>query len=241
MNKLISFITAGDPTLEKTKEFLDVLTRYSDMVEIGLPFSDPIAEGEVIEAANARALGGGVTADKVFDMLRGARYDKPLVLLTYINPVFVYGCERFFKRCREAGISYAVIPDLPFEERGEVEAYARAGGVRLITMIAPTSLKRVEMLAKNAEGFVYLVSSLGVTGTRTEFAADLKDLAAQIKRVTDTPVYVGFGISTPQQAREIGKIADGVIVGSAFVKIVEKHGGGSAPYLEKFCKELKGV
>jgi len=237
MSKFISFITAGDPSLEKTREFIDVLAEYSDIIEIGLPFSDPIAEGEVIQAANLRALQNGTTTDKVFDMLETVTFDK-LVILTYANPVFVYGYERFFKRCTECGIYGIIIPDLPFEERGEAAVHAEKCGVNLITLIAPTSAERVQMLAKDAQGFIYLVSSLGVTGVRSEFDAGLCDIVKQIKEVTDVPVFIGFGISTPEQAAKMREIADGIIVGSAFVKIIAKHGFDAAPYIKKLIKEL---
>ena len=237
MSKFVSFVTAGDPSLEKTKEFIDVLAKHSDIIEIGLPFSDPIAEGEVIQAANMRALGDGVTTDKVFEMLESVTFEK-MVILTYVNPVFVYGYDRFFKRCAEYGVYGVVIPDLPFEERGEAEPYAKKYGVHLITLIAPTSDKRVQMLAKNATGFIYLVSSMGVTGVRTDFDIDLTGIVKQIREVTDLPVFIGFGISTPEQADKMRKIADGVIVGSAFVRIIEEHGGESAPHIKRLIEEM---
>ena len=237
MSKFVSFITAGDPSLEKTREFIDVLAEYSDIIEIGLPFSDPIAEGEVIQAANQRALQNGTTSDKVFGLLESVDFDR-IVILTYANPVFVYGYDRFFKRCAQCGVYGVVIPDLPFEERTEAAVFADKYGVFLITLIAPTSAERVRMLAANAAGFIYLVSSLGVTGARSEFEADLSDIVKQIREVTSVPVFIGFGISTPEQAEKMRGIADGVIVGSAFVKIVAEHGGESAPYIKKFIKEM---
>ena len=237
MNSFVSFITAGDPSLEKTREFIDVLAEYSDVIEIGLPFSDPIAEGEVIQAANIRALLNGTTTDKVFEMLETVTFDK-MVILTYANPVFVYGYERFFKRCGECGVYGVIIPDLPFEERGESADYAEKYGVNLITLIAPTSAERVQMLAKGATGFIYLVSSMGVTGTRSEFDIDLTNIVSKIREVTNVPVFIGFGISTPEQAAKMSEIADGVIVGSAFVRIIARHGFDAAPYIKKLIKEL---
>ena len=237
MSKFVSFITAGDPSIEKTREFIDVLAEHSDVIEIGLPFSDPIAEGEVIQAANLRALQNGTTTDKVFAMLETVTFDK-MVILTYLNPVFVYGYDRFFRRCGECGVYGVIIPDLPFEERGEAAVYADRYGVRLITLIAPTSAERARMLAKNASGFIYLVSSLGVTGARREFDLGLADIVRQIREVTDVPVFVGFGVSTPRQAEEMREIADGVIVGSAFVKIIAEHGGESAPHIKKLIEEM---
>jgi len=237
MSKFVSFITAGDPSIEKTREFIDILAEYSDIIEIGLPFSDPIAEGEVIQAANMRALQQGTTADKVFGMLETVTFDK-MVILTYLNPVFAYGYERFFRRCEECGVYGVIIPDLPYEERGEAAIFADKCGVHLITMIAPTSAKRVQMLAKDAAGFIYLVSSMGVTGVRSGFDIDLTDIVMQIREVTDVPVFVGFGISTPEQAKKMRSIADGIIVGSAFVKIIAQHGADSAPHIKKFIREM---
>ncbi|MCL2088817.1 MAG: tryptophan synthase subunit alpha [Oscillospiraceae bacterium] len=237
MSKFISFITAGDPSLEKTREFIDVLAEYSDIIEIGIPFSDPIAEGEVIEAANIRALSNGTTTDKIFDMLKMVTFDR-MVILTYANPVFVYGYERFFSRARECGIYGVVIPDLPFEEREEAAVYAKKYNIHLIRLIAPTSAERIQTLAKDATGFIYLVSSMGVTGIRSEFDKGLADIVRQIKEVTDIPVCIGFGISTPEQAKKMRRISDGIIVGSAFVKIIAEHGGESSPYIKKYIKEM---
>jgi len=237
MSKFVSFITAGDPSMEKTREFIDILAQYSDIIEIGLPFSDPIAEGEVIQAANMRSLQQGTTTDKVFGLLETVTFDK-MVILTYLNPVFVYGYERFFRRCKECGVYGVIIPDLPYEERGEAAVFADKYGVHLITMIAPTSAKRVQMLAKNASGFIYLVSSMGVTGVRSGFDVDLTDIVRQIREVTDVPVFIGFGISTPEQAKKMRSIADGIIVGSAFVKIIAEYDADSAPHIKEFIKEM---
>ena len=184
-----------------------------------------------------RALQNGATTDKVFNMLETVAFDR-MVILTYINPAFVYGYDRFFKRCGECGVYGVIIPDLPFEERGEAEVYAKANNVHLITLIAPTSAERVQMLAKNATGFIYLVSSMGVTGVRSEFNIDLTGIVKQIREVSDIPICIGFGISTPEQANKMREIADGVIVGSAFVKIVAEHGGKSAPHIKRFIEEM---
>jgi tryptophan synthase alpha chain len=237
MSKFVSFITAGDPSFEKTREFIDVLADYSEIIEVGLPFSDPIAEGAVIGAANMRALENGATTDGLFAMLEQVNFKK-MVILTYINPVFKYGVERFFSRCKESGVWGVIIPDLPYEERGEVAEFADKFGIHLITLIAPTSADRVKMLAEKATGFIYLVSSMGTTGMRNELEIDLTKIIAQIREVTDVPIMVGFGISTSKQVREICKIADGAIVGSAFVKIIEEHKDKSAPYLREFIKAM---
>ena len=237
MSKFVSFITAGDPSLGKTKEFIEVLAEHSDIIEIGLPFSDPLAEGEVIEESNKRALENGTKTDGVFDMLETVEFEN-LVILTYINPIFVYGPEKFFKRCKEAEVKGVVVPDLPFEERDEIASSADKYGVHIITLIAPTSEDRIQMLAKNARGFIYLVSSMGVTGVRSEFTVNLEEIVKQIREVTDVPIMIGFGISTPEQAENMRKIADGIIVGSAFVKIIKEHGENSSPYIRKFIKEM---
>lgn len=238
----ISFLTAGDPTMEKTEAFILALAKGgSDIIEIGIPFSDPIAEGKVIEAANERALKADATTDKVFDMVHRVREKTqvPLVFLTYMNPVFVYGIDRFFSRCQACGIDGIIIPDLPFEEREEVLKVAENAGVDLITLIAPTSKDRIELLAKEAKGFIYLVSSMGVTGVRKEIKTDLSAIVEVIRGVSQTPVAVGFGISTPEQAKKISKVSDGVIVGSAIVKIIEAHGEDSGPYLTQYVEEMK--
>ena len=239
MSKFVSFITAGDPSMEKTREFIDVLAECSDIIEIGLPFSDPIAEGEVIQEANMRALQNGTTTDRVFEMLETVTFDR-MVILTYANPVFVYAYERFFQRCGTCGVYGVIIPDLPYEERNEALFHADKYGVHLITLIAPTSATRVRMLAKEARGFIYLVSSLGVTGARGDFDIGLTDIVRQIREVTSVPVYIGFGISTPRQAAKMREIADGVIVGSAFVKTIALHGNDSAPYIRELMKEMTG-
>ncbi|MDR1691717.1 MAG: tryptophan synthase subunit alpha [Oscillospiraceae bacterium] len=240
MSKFISYITAGDPSLEKTKEFVEALSEHSDLIEIGIPFSDPVAEGEVIQAASLRALQNGVTPAKVFDMADtlDPAIRRKIVLLTYANTAFTYGYEAFFRRCRSCGLYGVIIPDLPYEERGEVAPFAGQNGIHLITLIAPTSADRVRTLAKDASGFIYLVSSLGVTGIRSELSVDLSGIVAQIREVTDTPVMVGFGIATPEQVNAVNAVADGAIVGSAFVKLIAEQGAAAAPHLSKLIKEL---
>lgn len=238
----IAFLTAGDPSLDKTEEFILAMDQAgADLVEIGIPFSDPIAEGPVIEKANERALSAGATTDKIFDMVKRLRQKTamPLVFLTYMNPIFVYGIERFFKACQDTGINGIIIPDLPFEEKKEVLATATAYQVDVITLIAPTSQDRIQMLAKDASGFIYLVSSMGVTGVRSEIKTDLTSIIAAIREVTKTPVAVGFGISTPEQASEISKTADGVIVGSAIVKMIAEHGENATAVLSDYVKAMK--
>ena len=238
----IPFITAGDPSLAKTEEFILEMERAgADLIEIGIPFSDPIAEGVVIQEADIRSLAAGTTTDKVFDMVLDLRKktEIPLVFMTYVNPVYHYGYEKFFSRCQEAGIDGIIIPDLPFEEKGELEDIAAAHGVDLISMIAPTSKQRIRDIAREAKGFLYVVSSMGVTGTREEIRTDLGEILKEIRKVTDLPAAVGFGINTPEQAAEIAAVADGVIVGSAIVKLAARYGGHAAPHMGMYVRKMK--
>lgn len=239
----VGFLTAGDPGLDKTEEFiLEMEKAGAGLIEIGIPFSDPIAEGPVIQDANVRALSapGGCTTDMVFDMV--ARVSKkvsvPLVFLTYLNPVFKYGYEKFCKKCAETGIDGIIIPDMPYEEKGELAPIAAEHGVDLISLIAPTSADRIQMIAKEATGYIYLVSSMGVTGVRSEITTDIPTMVAHIREVTDTPVAVGFGISTPEQAEKYSREADGVIVGSAIVKIIAKYGEAASPHIYEYVKSM---
>ncbi|WP_407379383.1 tryptophan synthase subunit alpha [Methanobrevibacter sp.] len=240
----IGFLTAGDPTLEKTVEYILAMDEAGcDLVEIGIPFSDPMAEGVVIQDANVRALKHNTTTDDVFEIVRQVRQktDVPLVFLTYINPVFFYGYEEFFKKCREYGIDGIITPDVPYEEKGEIADIAAQNDVDVISLIAPTSKERIQMIASNATGFIYVVSSLGVTGMRSEIKTDLNAIIADIRDACDLPVAVGFGINTPQQASEISKIADGVIVGSAIVKIIEEHGENATEALKDYVSSMKNA
>ena len=238
----IGFVTGGDPSIEKTKEFiLEMFRAGSDLVEIGIPFSDPIAEGPVIQEANIRALRAGATVEKLFALVEDVRKatDAPLVFLTYLNPVFHYGYDAFFKRCEAVGLDGIIIPDLPFEEQADVRETSSKYGVDLISLIAPTSEARIKEIAKTASGFIYLVSSMGVTGVRSEITTDVASIAASVKSVTELPVAVGFGIHTPAQAREMARVADGVIVGSAIVKIVAEHGEDAGSRIYQYVSEMK--
>lgn len=240
----IGFVTAGDPSLEKTEEFILTMERAgADLIEIGIPFSDPVAEGPVIQRANARALAAGATTDKIFTMVENVRLktEIPLVFLTYLNPVFKYGYESFVRRCQECGVDGLIIPDLPFEERDELGAVCANYDIDLVSLIAPTSQDRIAMIAKHATGFVYCVSSMGVTGIRTSITSDLEGMVTAIKAATSTPVAVGFGISTPAQATTIAHFADGIIVGSAIVKIVEEHGSAANEPLFEYISALKSA
>lgn len=238
----IPFITAGDPNPDKTAEFILEMERAgADLIEIGIPFSDPIAEGVVIQEADLRALQSGTTTDGIFDMVEKLRQktDMPLVFMGYLNPVFHYGYERFFKRCRECGISGIIIPDLPYEEKGECDGIAAKYGVDVISMIAPTSASRIRAIASEAKGFLYVVSSMGVTGVRSEIKTDLASILSSVREASDVPAAVGFGINTPEQAAKVAKIADGVIVGSAIVKIVARYGDQAGPYIYEYVKNMK--
>ncbi len=238
----IGFLTAGDPTVEKTVEYILAMEEAGcDLIEIGIPFSDPMAEGVVIQDANVRALKHNTTTDDVFEIVRAVRSktDIPLVFLTYINPVFFYGYEEFFKKCGELGIDGIISPDLPYEEKGEIADIARKNDVDVISLIAPTSKERIQMIANDATGFIYVVSSLGVTGMRSEIKTDLKSILEDIRDVTDLPLAVGFGINTPEQAKDISRLADGVIVGSAIVKIIEEHGEDAADVLKEYVSSMK--
>jgi tryptophan synthase alpha chain len=249
----IGFLTGGDPGIEKTKEFiLEMIRAGAGLVEIGIPFSDPIAEGPVIQEANIRALSAGATVEKLFTLVQDLRKETavPLVFLTYLNPVFRYGLtansanaqtgyDAFFKRCGLCGLDGIIIPDLPFEEQAEVREAASQYGVDLISLIAPTSEERIKKIAQAATGFIYLVSSMGVTGVRGEITTDLASIVAAVRSVTKTPAAIGFGIHTPAQASQMARVADGVIVGSAIVKIIAEYGGAAGPHIYRYVKEMK--
>jgi len=238
----IPFITCGDPDLETTGKVVRAAAENgADLIELGIPFSDPTAEGPVIQGANIRALAGGVTTDKIFDFVMELRRDVkiPFVFMTYANVVFSYGAERFMARCCETGVGGIILPDLPFEEKEEFLAVAKQYGVDLISLIAPTSANRVAMIAKEADGFIYLVSSLGVTGMRNEITTDLSEIVKVIRENTSIPCAVGFGISKPEQAAAMAKLSDGAIVGSAIIKILEKYGKDAAPYVGEYVKSMK--
>jgi len=238
----IGFVTGGDPAIEKTKEFvLEMFRAGADMVEIGIPFSDPIAEGPVIQEANIRALSAGTTVEKLFTLVEEIRAvtDKPLAFMTYLNPVFHYGYDAFFKRAKHAGLDGIIIPDLPHEEQGEVKQAADAHGIDLISLIAPTSETRIREIARSARGFIYLVSSMGVTGVRGEITTDLASIVTAIREVSAVPVAVGFGIHTPAQAAQTARVADGVIVGSAIVRIIAEYGNEAGARVYQYVKEMK--
>lgn len=238
----IPFLTAGDPDLVSTEKYILELEKAgADLIEIGIPFSDPIAEGVVIQEADLRSLRGGTTTDKIFEMVASVRTrtEIPLVFMTYLNPVFHYGYESFFSNCEHVGINGIIIPDLPYEEKGELAGIAKAHQVEVISLIAPTSEQRIRNIAKDAEGFLYLVSSMGVTGVRSEIKTDLAGMIAAIREVTALPVAVGFGIHTPEQAEKIAGMADGVIVGSAIVKLIAKYGAHAEQHIYSYVRMMK--
>lgn len=238
----IPFITCGDPDLGTTKEIVKAMVdNGADLVELGIPFSDPTAEGPVIQGANLRALSGGVTTDKIFDMVRELRQEVqvPMVFMTYANVVYSYGMERFVSKAAEVGMDGLILPDVPYEEKEEFAPVCRKYGLDLISLIAPTSHERIAMIAREAEGFVYCVSSLGVTGMRSEITTDVGAMVELVRQSSDIPTAIGFGISNPEQAAKMAAKSDGVIVGSAIVKLVEKYGQEAVPYVAEFVKSMK--
>lgn len=238
----IPFITCGDPDLEITAACVrEMVQNGADLIELGIPFSDPTAEGPVIQAANLRALSGGVTTDKIFAMVQELREDVsvPMVFMTYANVVFSYGTERFLSACAQVGIDGLILPDLPFEEKEEFLPICRKYGVDLISLIAPTSAGRIARIAREAEGFIYLVSSLGVTGMRSEITTDLASIVKVIRENSDVPCAIGFGISTPEQARTMAGYADGAIVGSAIIKIIAQYRRQAPAKVGAFVKSMK--
>lgn len=238
----IPFITAGDPTMETTEQLvLEMAKAGADLIELGIPFSDPIAEGPVIQEADIRALSAGATTDKIFAMMKRIREvsEVPIAFMTYVNPIFTYGAERFMKNCQEVGVSAIIVPDLPFEEKEELRPYCSQYGVTLISMIAPTSNDRIRMIASEAEGFIYCVSSMGVTGVRKEIGNEAREMIKIVKEVKDIPCAIGFGISTPEQAEKMAQFSDGVIVGSAIVRIVAQYGEDCVPHVAEYVREMK--
>lgn len=238
----IAFLTCGDPDLETTYAAVcEAVKNGADLIELGIPFSDPTAEGPVIQGANLRALNGGVTTDKIFALVKKLREEisVPIVFMTYANVVFSYGMEKFLSNCKESMVDGLILPDLPFEEKEEFLPTCQKYGVDLVSLIAPTSENRIAMIAKEAEGFLYIVSSLGVTGTRSEIKTDLESIVKMVRENTDIPCAIGFGISTPEQAKKMADLSDGAIVGSAIVKIIAKYGKDAPKYVGEYVKSMK--
>jgi tryptophan synthase alpha chain len=240
----IPFITAGDPSLDITEELiLKMEEAGADLIELGIPFSDPVAEGIAIQQADERALLAGTTTDKIFQMVERVRNKTsiPLAFMTYINPIYTYGAEKFLSNCKKCSIDAVIVPDLPYEEKDELRPYCEKYGVNLISLIAPTSHDRIKLIAKEAEGFVYCVSSMGVTGVRSEINTNIGDMINLVKEVKNIPCAIGFGISTPKQAKEMACYADGVIVGSAIVKIVAEYGKHCLEPVADYVRNMKSA
>lgn len=240
----IPFVTAGDPSIEVTEQLvLHMANAGADLIELGIPFSDPVAEGPIIQEADYRALSGGVTTDTIFSMVERIRKvcNVPLAFMTYMNPIYTYGTERFMVNCKKVGIDALIVPDVPFDEREELKPYCDQYGITLISMIAPTSKERIRTITREAEGFIYCVSSMGVTGVRSDIGTDVEEMIKLAKKEKDIPCAIGFGISTPEQAAKMAAISDGVIVGSAIVKIVAQYGEDCVPYVEDYVRSMKGA
>lgn len=240
----IPFVTCGDPDLETTARVVRVMAEAgADLIELGIPFSDPTAEGPVIQGANLRALKAGTTTDKIFDLVRDLRRDVsvPMVFMTYANVVFSYGTERFVSTCADVGMDGLILPDLPFEEKEEFAPVCRKYGIDLISLVAPTSADRIAMISREAEGFLYIVSSLGVTGSRSEITTDLGAIIQVVRENTSVPCAIGFGISTPEQAKKMAALSDGAIVGSAIIKLLEQFGKDAPERIADYVREMKGA
>ena len=238
----IPFVTCGDPDLETTAKVVRAMAEAgADLIELGIPFSDPTAEGPVIQSANVRALAAGTTTDKIFDLVRDLRKDVtvPMVFMTYANVVFSYGSEKFISTCAEIGIDGLILPDIPYEEKEEFDPLCKQYGLDLISLVAPTSEARIARVASEASGFVYVVSSLGVTGVRSEITTDIGSMVNLVRANTKLPCAVGFGISTPEQAANMAALSDGAIVGSAIVKLIAQHGRDAVPYVAEYVKSMK--
>ena len=240
----IPFVTCGNPDLETTGKIVrSMVENGADLVELGIPFSDPTAEGPVIQGANVVALAGGITTDDIFAFVEELRKDitVPMVFMTYANVVYSYGADRFMNRCAEVGMDGLILPDVPFEEKEEFASVARKYDLDMISLIAPTSEDRIAMIAREAEGFVYVVSSLGVTGVRSEITTDIGAMVRLVKANSDIPCAVGFGISTPEQAAKMAGFSDGAIVGSAIIKLIGQYGRESAGPVGEYVKSMKNA
>lgn len=239
---LVTFLTAGDPDMATSEKcVLEMFDNGADIVEIGVPFSDPIAEGPTIQKASKRSLSNGTNLDKIFDLVKSLRTktDKPILLMMYLNTLFKFGTEKFFKLCNECEIDGVIVPDLPFEERDEIQDVADKYGVYSIYLVAPTSHERIKMIASEAKGFLYIVSSLGVTGTRKEINTDFDYLLEPLKNGSYCPSCIGFGISDGKQAKKMAAYCDGAIMGSAVVNIIAEHGVNSPEYVGEFIKNVR--
>lgn len=236
----VGFLTAGDPSLDKTEEFIITMEQSgASVIEIGVPFSDPIAEGPVVQDANVRALSaeGGCTTDMIFDMLARVKgkVSVPIVLMTYLNPVFKYGYEAFMKKCADTGVSGIIIPDMPYDEKDEILPIADEYGVEIISLVAPASKSRIQMIAKDAKGYIYVLPSLNATDARSNIVTDISEIVAEIRQVTDTPVILEIGVNYPEAEYET--IADGFVVENAIVNIIAKYGNDAAVHIAEYVKK----
>jgi tryptophan synthase alpha chain len=240
---LITFVTAGDPDLALTERLIPSMAAAgADIIELGMPFSDPMADGPTIQLSSERALAGGTTLAAILAMVKRVRQvcDVPILLMGYFNPVFIFGQERFCREAAAAGVDGVLLVDLPPEEAGEFSRLAKGAGVDLISLLTPTSdPSRMEKVKRVGSGFIYYVSVAGVTGARSTVATDIGSMVEKIRSRASLPVAVGFGISTPDQAAQVAGVADGVVVGSALVKLFEQHGGDEL--LERVCATVTGL
>lgn len=239
----VGFLTAGDPSIEKTEEFIIEMEKAgASVIEIGIPFSDPIAEGPIVQDANVRALSapGGCTTDMVFDMVESVnkKVSTPIVFLTYLNPVFTYGYEKFCAKCKETGVSGVMIPDMPFEERGELEPIMKEYGIELISLVAPANDERIKMIAKNATGYIYVLPSREIIGDSDKVVANVEKMISVIREVTDVPVVTEFEIDSIEQAIKYSKVTDGIIAGNSIVKIIEKYKKDAGKPVNEYIKSI---
>lgn len=239
---LIAFITGGDPDLDATKELMLTMQQAgADLIEIGIPFSDPIAEGPVMQKANIRALTGGTTTKALFSMLKEARGNMriPIVLITYFNSIFKFGTEEFMRNCKEAGVDGVIVPDLPYEEKGELTDSAKKYGVIYISMITPDEKERAVMIAKEAHGFLCCIPSHGVTETPDQIQSGFERFMADIKNAADIPCVINYGVESPEQAKKMAQASNGVIVDDAIVNLIAKHGKNSVKPIMRLIDALK--
>ncbi len=237
----IPFITVGDPGVEMTEQFIYALEEAgSTIIELGIPFSDPVADGPVIQRASLRAERAGFKLEQAFELVAKVRQksDIPLVFLMYANMIHHYDIPKFFERCKEVGVDGVIVPDVPMEEKKEFGEDAKANEIDFISLVAPTSKERVKDICEDASGFLYCVSSLGVTGTRESIETNFGELFENIKRHCKIPTAIGFGISNKEQAGMLKHYSEGIIIGSAIVSIIEEHGKDAVPYIKEFAKEV---
>lgn len=239
---LIPFITGGDPHIDVTYDLIKAMAENgADMIELGIPFSDPVAEGVAVQEADLRALAAKTTTDSIFDMIDRLRkeIEIPIVLLTYMNPIYVYGIKRFMERCAEVGVDGVMVPDVPYEEKKELESDCKTNGIALISMTSLTTKDRIGMIAKEAEGYVYCISSIGELSDVEQVKKDIADMAQLVNDATDVPVVVGFDGANIENAIEIAKVSDGMVLENGVVSLVGQYGKDAVPYVADFVKKIK--